>query len=81
MEEINCPVLYSIVMQLFGKYPYLISYISINELSQRTNINSEALEKFLRELQRKALEEMERQESEKRKRWMEKIFEEEVFIY
>jgi hypothetical protein len=68
-------------MQLFGKYPYLISYISINELSQRMNISSEALEKFLRELQRKALEEMERQESEKRKRWMEEIFEEEVFIY
>jgi hypothetical protein len=44
------------------------------------NISSEALEKFLRELQRKALEEMERQESEKRKRWMEEIFEE-VFIY
>jgi hypothetical protein len=68
-------------MQLFGKYPYLISYISINELSQRMNISSEALEKFLRELQRKALEEMERQEAEKRKRWMEEIFEEEVFIY
>jgi ribosomal protein S25 len=68
-------------MQLFGKYPYLISYISINELSQRMNISSEALEKFLRELQRKALEEMERQEAEKRKRWMEEIFKEEVFIY
>jgi hypothetical protein len=67
-------------MKLFGKYPYLISYISVSELSQQTNTSRENLEKFLKELQKEA-EEKERKKLEKR--WMEKIFEEEeeVFIY
>lgn len=77
LEEINCRVLYSIVMQLFGKYPYLLSYISVSELSQQTNISRENLEKFLKELQKEA-EEKERKKLEKK--WAEEVFEE-VFIY
>ena len=77
-EKINCQVLYAIIMQLFGKYPYLPSWVSLNELSRETNISSKVLEKFLKDLQREAL----KKELKKIKRWEEEIeiFDEKLFI-
>ena len=57
-------ILKAVLIYLFGKYPYLLQYISLPEISKRTSSDPEIVKKILKtvweEAQREEEKEMER---------------------
>ena len=80
MERFNCRVLYYILFELFGKYPYLIRYLNVQELAKELDISIDELRKILKELQRKALKIEERKKSKERQQLLKEIKESYIYL-
>jgi len=76
MEEEE-KVLKAVLIHFFGKYPYLLQYISLPEISKRTTVDLEIVEKILNTIWKEAQEE----EKKELKRRGKRLFEEEEECY